>query len=240
MFPLALATAVPQVGLGLYETIKSAKALKNLQGQAQPQYSMSPEYQQYYNTTAQNANQGFTGAETAAFKQNVAQQQNTGFQQGVSMSGGNLAQALASGFKAQNIGAMNQFAGQDAQLHRQNIEAWGGAAGQMQQQQNLINQQKIQHRMQLESAYGGALKSGLGNITNGLMGGLGLGSMMQGQQNQSQQPPSYGYSSASYGMGNPSMNQNQAQQNIQNDQNSFYNADPTQKDFAPGGIFYSK
>jgi hypothetical protein len=183
MFPLALATAVPQIGLGALETANSLKGLKNLQGKPMPAYTMSPEYQQYYDTTRQRSQYGFDPTERANFNQNISQQQNTGYRQAVNQSGGNLAQAISVGLGAQNLGAQNQFAAQDASQHRQNIEQWGGAANQMQQQENLINQQKIQYRTQLEQAYGGALKSGLQNITNGLMGGIGLGSMIQGQDN---------------------------------------------------------
>ncbi len=172
---LGLLTGGVQAGLGVYEAINANRGLKNLQGQPMPGYSMSPEFQNYYNTAQQQAQGGFSGAETAAFKQNLAQQQNTGFQQGIQQAGGNLGQALSNGLQAQNIGAINQFAGQDAQLHRQNIAQWGQAANQMQDQQNLINQNKIQRRTQLEQAYGGALNKGLSNITSGLMGGIGLG-----------------------------------------------------------------
>ncbi len=183
-----------QTGLGIYEAYQGSKALKNLQGQPMPEYSMSPELQSYYNTTAQRSNFGFDPSEKAAFNQNIAQQQNTGFQQGIQQSGGNLAQALSAGFGAQNLGAQNQFAGQDAQLHRQNIGDWGAAAGQLQGQQNLINQQKIQRRTQLEQAYGGALNAGLTNISSGLMGGLGMLSKgfgtLGGQSQQQSYAPS--------------------------------------------------
>ncbi len=183
-FGLEALTAVPQVALGAYEAFQGARGLKNLAGQPMPEYSMSPEFQNYYNMTKDRSAYGFDPSETANFKQNVAQQQNTGFRQGVQMAGGNLAGALNAGFKAQNLTSMNQFAAQDAQQHRANISQYGGAAGEMMGQENLINQEKIRHRTQLEQAYGGALKAGLGNITSGLMSGAGLGFM--GQQNNQQ------------------------------------------------------
>ncbi len=172
---LGLAEGGIQAGLGIYEAYQGSKALKNLQGQPMPEYSMSPEYTDYFNQTKQRSGFGFDPSEKAAFNQNVAQQQNTGFQQGIQQSGGNLAQALSAGFGAQNLQAQNQFAGQNAQLHRQNLADYGQAAGQMQNQENLINQQKIQRRTQLEQQYGGALQAGLHNITSGLMSGIGLG-----------------------------------------------------------------
>ncbi len=172
---LGLAEGGIQAGLGIYEAYQGSKALKNLQGQPMPEYSMSPEYTDYFNQTKQRSGFGFDPSEKAAFNQNIAQQQNTGFQQGIQQSGGNLAQALSAGFGAQNLQAQNHFAEQNAQLHRQNLADYGQAAGQMQNQENLINQQKIQRRTQLEQQYGGALNAGLSNITSGLMSGIGLG-----------------------------------------------------------------
>lgn len=179
-FPLAALTAIPQIATGLYSTIQGAKGLKNLAGQPQPQYSMSPEYTDYYNRINAQSQYGYSPEQTAQFGQGVAQQQNTGFRQGVSMSGGNLAQALRTGLAGQNLGAFNQFAAQGAALQQQKLGQVGAAAGQMQEQQNLINQQKIQRRMALEQAYGGALQSGLSNMASGLTSGLGLGFMQGG------------------------------------------------------------
>lgn len=198
--PMGALSTVPQIGLGIYEAWQANKGLKNLQGQPMPQYSISPEMQSYYNTVQKRSNYGYDPSEKAAFKQNVAQQQNTGFNQAVNMSGGNLAQALNVGFKAQGLNAFNQFAAQDAALHRQNINQWGGAASQMQGQQNLINQQKISQRNMLEQAYGQALRSGLYNVTSGLGSALGMatgakgggmGSNPYAQQTQQQNLPTY-------------------------------------------------
>ncbi len=168
---VAAGVATVGIGVGVYQHSQAKKALKNLQNQEMPQYTMSPESRNYYDTVRQQAQGGFSNAETAAFKQNLAQQQNAGYQQAIQQSGGNLGQALSTGLQAQNIGALNQFAGQDAQLHRQNIAQLGAATGDVQGQYNLINQQKIQRRTMLEQAYGQAMQAGLSNMYGGLQAG---------------------------------------------------------------------
>ncbi len=191
-----------QTTLGGIEAYYAYKGLQNLEGQPMPGYTMSPEFQDYYNQSKQRSSYGFDPSEKAAFNQNVAQQQNTGFQQGVQQSGGNLAQALSAGFGAQNLQSQNQFAGQNAQLHRQNFQDFGQAAGQMQSQENLINQDKIRRRIQLEQAYGGALQTGLGNISNGLNSGAGAtNGTTWGSSQQAPQPPQLSGSQMGYGMG---------------------------------------
>lgn len=170
---VAAGVATVSIGTGIYEHTQAKKALKNLQNQPLPQYTMAPEQQNYYNRVNQASQYGFSPQETAAFKQNVAQQQNTGYQQGIQQSGGNLAQALSAGFGAQNLQTQNQFAAQGAELQRQKLGMLGSAAGEVQGQQNLINQNQIQRRNTLEQAYGQAMQAGLGNISSGLQSGVG-------------------------------------------------------------------
>lgn len=217
-------------GIGAWQFGQAQKGLKNLAGQPMPQYLMSPEQQQYYNTVQQRSQYGFDPNEKAAFQQNVAQQQNTGYQQAVQQSGGNLAQAISAGLGQQKLGAFNQFAGQDAALHRQNIGDWGQAAGQMQQQQNLINQQQIQRRTQLEQAYGGAMHQGLTNIAGGLMSGLTSTGMALDQYGGGGRQSGYGGNTFSglggsnngYSNGQNSLNMNPQQQFNPSLNNNYY------------------
>ncbi len=166
--------AVVGAGLGAYQTYQGQKGLKELAKQQMPQYTISPEQQQYYDVVKNRAQYGFDPNEIAAFKQNVAQQQNTGFQQGVQMAGGNLAQAISNGLGAQKLNSFNQFAAQDSQQKRENIGLWGQSVGAMQGQNNLINEQRIQHRYRQEQAYGGALQAGLSNIASSAQGAAAL------------------------------------------------------------------
>ena len=73
-----------------------------------------------------------------------------------------------------NIGALNQFAANDASLRRNNIRYAGQMAGQLQSQQNLATQAAIQRRIMLEQAYGRAMQAGLNNIVGGVQGGVSV------------------------------------------------------------------
>jgi hypothetical protein len=166
-----------QSGLGVWEAIKGYQGLKNLENQPMPNYSLAPGLQDYFNQTKVQSQYGFDPSQTAAFKQGVSQQQNTGYRQGIELGGGNLAQALSVGLSAQNLGAQNQFATENAQLKSQHLQQYGQAAGELQSEQNLATQADIARRNQLEQAYGGALQTGLKNITSGFtFQGLGGGS----------------------------------------------------------------
>src|SRR5277367_3175824 len=75
-----------QAGLGLFEAVKGAQGLKNLEGQPMPTYSLAPQLSDYYNKVSANQG-GFNAAQKGEFAQNVAQQQNTGYKQGIEMGG---------------------------------------------------------------------------------------------------------------------------------------------------------
>jgi hypothetical protein len=173
--------AAANVALGAYQAIKGAQGLKRLNQEARPEYSVSPEMQSAFAMAKDRTRYGYDPRQAAAFKQGVAQQQNTGFQQGVSMAGGNLAQALRTGFKVQNIGALNRFASDDAGLQAANINRFYGLASQLQQQKNLIQGERISRRNALEGAYGGAVKSGLNNIASSLNLTQAMGSGLFGE-----------------------------------------------------------
>lgn len=173
--PLLATAAIPTVANiigGGIRAYKANKALKNLQGQPMPQYSLSPQLSNAYAMAQKNVNnaQGYTPEETAAFTQNLAMNNNAAFQRAKDIGGGNLSSAIGAGINYGNIGALNKFAASDAALRRetqmQNQGQLYNLAGQLQNQQNLADQAKIQQRMQLESAYGQALQQGLGQIQN--------------------------------------------------------------------------
>ncbi len=163
------------VTMGAIEAYAGYQGLKNLNKNPFPLYSISPELQNSYNRAQGLADQGFTGAETANFEQNVAEQENTGYRQGVQMSGGNLAGAISAGLGAQRLNSFNQFAGQDASLHRQNIHYADTLSSALQSQKNLIQSAAIQRRNQLEGAYGKLMGTGLTNVSEGFTGGSGGG-----------------------------------------------------------------
>ena len=171
------------LGVGAYKSYQARKGLKNLNKQAMPEYSMNQAPTQTADSVAaqsmarQNANQGFSGAQTAAFQSNLAQNNNAQFQRAKDIGGGNLASAIGAGINYGNIGALNQFASQDANLQRQNRQDFYGQAAQGQNfqnsvqqynqgQSNLNTQARLQQRQNLEMAYGGALSSGLNQMAS--------------------------------------------------------------------------
>lgn len=158
--------AIPQGLLGTHQYYKSKRALKQLEDQGPVEYSIAPEQQKAYDESYKMSKMGYTPQEKTSWKQNIAQSNNTAYRQGLNMAGGNMAQALSAGLASQNIGAVNQFAGQDAALNRQNISSWQRQAGAMQNQRNLMDQLKIADNREMKRAYGMAMQRGLQNMAS--------------------------------------------------------------------------
>lgn len=174
-----VASQIPQGILGAIEIGKANKGLKALAKEGEPNYSTSPELQNAYNRAQSMSTQGFTAEENAGFNQDLAMQNSAQFKNAVDMGGGNLASTINASLQGNNIQAINQHAGQGAQIKRSNIEIANSLADRLQSQQNLINQQKISRRNMLESAYGEAKKTGLENVTNSISGILSLGTQVK-------------------------------------------------------------
>jgi hypothetical protein len=152
------------LGIGVFQSILGAKGLNDLKKQPDPNYSVSPELQKAYSQSEQDSHIGMTGAEKAAYQQNLNQGAASNLYSGVGMAGGNLGNALQAGINSQELGSYAKMAAYDADIHRKNIMQYQEMAGAMQQQKNLIDQQKIIRRHQIESAYANTLTSGLQNI----------------------------------------------------------------------------
>ena len=155
------------MALGAIQAYNGYQGLQNINRTPRATYSITPEQQNSYNRAEGMAGQGYTGQESANFHQGLAQSNNTAFRNAVDMSGGNLAGAIHRGINAQNVGALNTFASNDANLHRQNIRYADQQGQNISNQRNLITQNAQQRRDMLENAYGGALSSGLNNLTSG-------------------------------------------------------------------------
>ena len=158
---------------------RAHKQLKELQKQEMPNYAITPEMQHAYSRAEGMTNRGFSGAEEAAFKANLGQSSNTSYRQALDQSGGGMSQAILGGLNSRNVGALNQFAGQDAALRRQNIQYADSLAGQLQNQTNMATEQDIARRLEMERGYGQAVSQNLNNAQSGLNYGLtmGLGNM---------------------------------------------------------------
>ncbi len=156
---------------------RAHKQLKELQKQAMPNYSISPEMQNAYGRAENMSRRGFTAAEEAAFKANLGQSSNTSYRQALDQSGGGMSQAILGGINSRNVAALNQFAGQDAALHRQNIQYSDQLAGQLQGQTNMATEQNIARRMEMERGYGKAVSD---NITSAQSSANAGAQMMSG------------------------------------------------------------
>ena len=188
----ALGANAGTIGMGLNQSRKAGKALKEV-----PNYSIDPLFKQGYEWAINNARQlagtskaaagyGFNSAQRAQFNSNLAQQNNTAFQNAVARSGGNLSKAINAAINSQNISGQNQFAVNDANLQNQKqmyADKTGTSLGELQMrygnatqtQKNLASQKEIMDRLRLEQAYGKAKSQGDTNLANA---GNSLGSLL--------------------------------------------------------------
>lgn len=173
--------------LGGLQTIGSLIGLSQLG--PKPTFTASPDLMQATEMYRQMANQGFTPQEQAAYQSQIARQSNAAFQRGLDLSGGNMAQALQASQGANQLGAANQLAAQDAALRRQNLAGYAGQADKMQRIQDMNTQAQLQQRQAAESALGMGLQSGLTNLAGTFNYNQALGSYRNTMLGDSQQQP---------------------------------------------------
>ncbi len=144
------------------EAQKRANALAN---QPVPQYSASPQLQQYLQQAqTESANpQGYTGAQTGNFNQNIARQLNSRFATATATAGGQASRAINGLNVGDSINATNSFANNDANLLRQNrlsaLNRVYQGIGMTQGLQDRNTATALQRRLLTEQALGGAINS---------------------------------------------------------------------------------
>jgi len=165
--------AAVSIGTSISNRKRAEKALAEINKTTQPEYQEDPRLTEAYNRAEAMTKYGFAPEEKAQFQNQLARGQNAQRQSALDLGGGNTASAINSVLQANQTNAINQFAAQDAGLRRENIRYADSLAGQVQSQQNLIQQQKIARRQMLESAYGGAIAQqnqnqyqAMGDLTN--------------------------------------------------------------------------
>lgn len=166
-----LAKSMPNMGtlaLGAIQTYMGMKGLKELNKKERPNYSVSPEMYNSQQRSFINSKYGFTPQQTGNFNQQLGRNMVGNFRNQVNMGGGSLSQALSSRGNAQNLGALNQFANQDAALLNQNIRYNDQMNANIQNQLNRRVGQNVNYRMSDERAVGGSLQSGLTNLASGM------------------------------------------------------------------------
>lgn len=108
--------------IGAYGFIKSEKDRKKYDKMAVPSYTEDPEMTKSRLRADEAANYGFNNTQRSLFFQNLARMSAQRLRQGNELAGGSLSQSLNAGNTANQLQALNSFAGQDAQLQDNHIK----------------------------------------------------------------------------------------------------------------------
>lgn len=158
--------AIGSLVLGGIQTIGGLYGLSKM-GKRE-RYSISPELQHSYDRAEGMSTRGYTPQETAAFKGSMASLNEQRYQRGVDMAGGSLAGAVQSGVNYGNIKSILGFAGDDAALHRRNIQYADTIGRAIQSQKNLMIQSDQSAWDRQAQAFGMAAQKGTENIVGSL------------------------------------------------------------------------
>lgn len=150
---------LPKAAYGFFQARKASKALNDLAKQPEPEYRSAVDI---YNEADANTKSGYSPEEKAAFMGNLNRAR-TASQRIASDRNPNLAGVINAGINYGNIGALNQFASDDASLRRQKISQ---LASGITAQSNANTSNAINLKRQKEAAYGEAYKAGVGNVMN--------------------------------------------------------------------------
>lgn len=144
-----------QLVSGLYRTAKADSERKKLLKKPLAKYSEVPELRDSRLRANEMAKSGFSPEEKAAFQQQLSRSQNTAYSRAI-QTAPNMGSAINAGINYTNIPAINQFAGQDAQLHRQNIKYADTFSSYLQD----LNNQNITEQLNMTKAAFGAIGEG--------------------------------------------------------------------------------
>jgi hypothetical protein len=169
---VAVGSQLYQIGQSAHEKNQAKKALKELNSQPMPEFGIAPELGNAYARAEGNARFGFSGEEKAAFSQDLSRTQNTRLQAAKDVGGGQIAGVINAMDNSDSIGAINQLAAQGARLKQEKIQYADQIAGRLQDIKRMNDEVRIQRRLQLENAYGNAIRQQQTNINNAI-GGLG-------------------------------------------------------------------
>lgn len=114
------------------------------------------------------AEMGYTPEQKAQFEQQMARTSNTMSTRATEMGGGSLARAISGQKSYQQLGAINQFAANDAQRMMENIRYDDKMAMYIQGERNRATADAIRNYEMLASLYGGAVTKGFENLIGGV------------------------------------------------------------------------
>lgn len=185
---------VEQSLIGAYGFIRAEQQRKKYEKMGVPQYSEDPSMTASRLRAEQNAQQGFTPVQKSVFFNNLIKMSQQRLRQGQELSGGSLGQALNAGNTANNLGALNNFAGQDAQLQQENIKYADQFSRNLQTIRNMNTQNEYGRYVQLGQAITKAREDSLKNIVGGTQtfAGSGNSSLYGGEGDIQQQKQSQG------------------------------------------------
>jgi hypothetical protein len=160
--------------LGAVQLAGGIIGMKQLEKQAFPEYSATADLQKAKSRSGQFAQMGYSPEQRNTFMQDMARIGNEDYINAINMSGGNLSRALGARRSAMRFNALNQFAQGDAAQRMSNIRYDDSMTDKIQRLQDMNTQVKLNRRMALEQAYGGAIKSGTENIVNSFDSGQAM------------------------------------------------------------------
>ena len=141
---------------GLTQMSKAKKALNRLS-------NWNPEFrsgESILQEATQKTPFGFSAQEKAAFTNDLSRLNNARFR-AASQGNPNMAANVQAGLNFGSIGAINEFAKNDAALKQQKI---GQLASRITAQDNMNVQSQLNQKSQMEQAYGEAYRAGLHNV----------------------------------------------------------------------------
>ena len=183
--PLAIPLAMSLAGAGakgynMFQANKrekeALKQLDQLRNTPYARYSVNPLVRRYTELGLRDFQQpqGFTGAETAAFRQQLAAQNAALAANAMSAGGGSVGRAVTGLNNINTINALNQFAGQGAALARSarnlGMSRYMQGAGVAQGIDNMNIQNELNRRMMLEQALGAAARQNRDIVSRGIEG----------------------------------------------------------------------
>lgn len=170
---------VPQLALGLTQSINSYNRLQELGKKPLPQYNLQPA-QQNVSMYEQRFRQGLSPDELAGMRQQFSSEQAGMYRAASDNSRGQLSSFLGrvSGFD--RIRQASQLGSMMASERRAAMSGLSGARQSLEAQMNRQTSQDYSRRMSEEQALGGALRAGTEGIGNALTMGIHTGLTNQG------------------------------------------------------------
>lgn len=162
-----VAAAVPII-TGAIQSSSAQKAARELEDPTSLQ--LTPEQQKFGAETLKRYKEGMTPGERSAYMQNMARQTGAAERAMRNLGMAGLAPAISSIY---NLQGLQNLAAQNAQISRDALSQYGQFAGTSQQVSDREAQRANAFRDAKAEAIGKTQQSGMENIMQGVMGGIG-------------------------------------------------------------------